>query len=106
MSPELIALAEKRGALKARIAMQRDALGQHAWPVETVLGLADRGLEGVDWLKRHPQVLVAAAVALVVARPKRVWRLATRGFVLWRGAKGLQGRVQNLIQAVAGQARG
>ena len=49
---------------------------------------------------------MAAAVALVVARPKRVWRLVIRGFVLWRGAKGLQGRLQSLIQAVAGQARG
>jgi len=91
VNSELIALAEKRGELKARIAMQRDALAQNIWPVEALLDAGDRAVDGVHWLKRHPGVVGAAVLALVVARPRRtfrmirpVWRLGRRGFVYWQ----------------------
>lgn len=45
---------------------------------------ADSVVEGVRWLRRHPLLVVAAGVALVVARPKRVWRWARRAFVGWQ----------------------
>lgn len=91
MNSELLALAEKRGELKAKIAMQRDVLAQNIWPVEGLLDVADRAVDGVHWLQRHPQVLVAAAIGLVITRPRRVWRmsrplwrLGRRGFLYWQ----------------------
>lgn len=97
MNSDLIALAEKRGELKARIAMQRDALAQNIWPVEDALGLADRAVDGVHWLQRHPGVVGGAVLALVVARPRRAWRLARRGFAAWRTFHNLRSRLQKLI---------
>lgn len=105
MNAELIALAERRGELKARIAQQRDALGQHLWPVTTALGAADRVLEGAHWLKRHPQVVVGGLVAVLVARPKRAWRWATRGFGLWRSARYLRQRIEMAIEMAVQSGR-
>lgn len=91
MNSDLIALAEKRGELKARIAMQRDALAENIWPVEGALDIADRVVDGAYWLKDHPRVVGAAVFALVVVRPRQVWRMARpvwrlgrRGFVYWQ----------------------
>lgn len=102
MNNDLIQLAVKRGELKARIAMQRDALGQHIWPVKNLLGAGDRAVEGVHWLKGHPGAVVAAVAALVVVRPKRAWRLAKRAFVLYRGAISLTGRFAVLSDLLGG----
>lgn len=96
MNSQLIALAEKRGALKARIAMQRDTLAQHIWPVEDLLGIADRGVDGVHWLKGHPGAVGVAVLALVIAKPKRAWRLAKRGFALWRSVHKLRDRLAGI----------
>lgn len=97
MNPDLIALAEKRGELKARIAMQRDALAQNIWPVENLLGLGDRAVDGVQWMKRHPGAVGAAVFALVVARPRRVLRLARRGFIAWRSFQALRSHLRGVI---------
>ncbi|MGE5385036.1 MAG: YqjK family protein [Betaproteobacteria bacterium] len=103
MNAELIALAEKRGELKARIAMQRDALAENIWPVEGLLHMGDRAVDGVHWLQRHPQVVVGAAVALVVARPRRVvrmirplWGIGRRGFVYWQTFQRLRKKLQGI----------
>jgi hypothetical protein len=78
-------LAERHGALRARIAAQRERLANNAWPVEKTLDGADKALAGVDWLKQHPGVVAAAAAVLVVASPKRVWRWSKRGYFAWQG---------------------
>jgi hypothetical protein len=41
-------------------------------------------LEGVRWLRRNPQLVVGAGVALAVVRPKRAWRWGRRAFVGWQ----------------------
>lgn len=97
MNSDLIALAEKRGELKARIAMQRDALAQNVWPVENLLGLGDRAVDGVHWMKRHPGAVGVAVLALVVTRPRRAWRWARRGFVAWRSFHKLRDRLRGVI---------
>lgn len=103
MNAELLALAEKRGELKARIAMQRDALAENIWPVEGLLHMGDRAVDGVHWLQRHPKVVVGAAVALVVARPRRVvrmipslWRVGRRGFAYWQTFQNLRKKLQGI----------
>jgi len=90
MNQRLLELATRRGVLQARIAAQREALVQHVEPLEVILALGDKGAEGVDWLKRHPLAVGAAALVLAVVRPGRTWRWAQRGFVVWRGWKSLK----------------
>lgn len=93
MTSKLIELAAKRGELKAKIEMQRTALGEHARPVAEMLAKADRVVEGVEWLKRHPGAVGAAVAAIVVAKPRRAWNLAKRGFFLWQSWQALRRRL-------------
>lgn len=86
-------LATRRGELTAQIAAQRDALAAHSWPLEKALRVGDRALDGVDWLKAHPAAVAAGVAALVASRPRRLWSLARKGFVLWRGWRNLRGKL-------------
>lgn len=90
MNDKLLELATRQGALKARIEAQRRLLSQHALPLKSALARGDVVLQGVDWLKHHPVAVGAAVAAVVVARPKRAWRWAQRGFFLWRGWRALR----------------
>ena len=86
-------LATRRGELSALIGVERTKLAQQIWPVAKVLGVADRGVAGVTWLKRNPRVLALAATVLLIIRPRRVWRVGKRIFFLWRGWQGLRARL-------------
>lgn len=93
MNPKLLELATRHGALQVRIAEQRRQLVRHAAPLEAALNRGDAVLDGVDWLKHHPVAVGAAVAAVVVARPKRAWRWARRGFFLWRGWQSVKDRL-------------
>jgi len=104
MNSELIALAEKRGELKATMAMQRDLVAQNIWPVETLLDTADRAVEGVEWLKGHPRVVVAAALVLFIVKPRRtlrvvqpLWRYGRRGFIYWQAFQRLRKKLRGVL---------
>lgn len=90
MNPKLLELATRHGALKVRIDEQRRLLVQHVLPLESALDRGDKVLAGVDWLKHHPAAIAIAVTTVVVARPKRAWRWARRGFFLWRGWQALR----------------
>ncbi|WP_265945614.1 YqjK-like family protein [Dechloromonas sp. A34] len=85
MNSRLLELATRHGALKARIDEQRRTLVQQSVPLENALARGDVALEGVDWLKHHPVAVALAVSAIVIARPRRAWRWAKRGFFVWRG---------------------
>jgi len=90
MSDKLLQLATRQGALKARIEAQRRTLAEQAVPLENALARGDAVLQGVDWLKHHPLAIGAAVAAVVVARPRRAWRWAKRGFFVWRSWQGIR----------------
>lgn len=96
MTSRLLELAVKRGRLQERIAMQRLELSQHAVPLANALAVGDSVVDGVGWLKRHPAVVVAAAAAIVVAKPRKAWRWARRGLIAWRGWRAVRSAVANL----------
>ena len=85
LSGRALELAHRHGVLRARIDAQRAALARNIWPVESALAGADRVREGIDWLKAHPEAVVAVTATVVVVSPKRAWRWGKRGYVLWRG---------------------
>lgn len=93
MNPKLLELATRHGALKVRIDEQRRQLALHVLPLEAALAKGDTVLKGVDWLKHHPAAVGLAVAAVVVARPKRAWRWAQRGFFMWRGWQAIKNSV-------------
>lgn len=93
MTSRSIELAARRGELKARIGMQRDAMVQHVQPLADFLASADRAVAGVDWLKQHPGAVGAAVAGLVLLRPRRAWRWAKRGFFFWQSWRALRRRI-------------
>lgn len=62
-------LAERRENLVAQAAAQRLALAQTVAPWRAPLALADRGLEALRTVRRHPVLLLGAA--LVFGRLQR-----------------------------------
>jgi len=83
MNPE-VALALKKQRLQLRSAALRIELAGHAAAFAPVFATGDKVCAGAHWLRRHPEVGVAVGVALVVARPRAVWRWSRRGFVVWQ----------------------
>lgn len=98
MDERLIELYVRRGRLRERIGAQRVLLARDLAPVAGALGVAD---QGVAWLRRvqayvqqRPGVVAAVVVALMVWRPRWMWRSlrwAWFGWRVWRG-KGQQAR--------------
>jgi len=84
MNPAALELALKKQRLQLASAQLRDDFSRHATAFVPVFSVADRIFAGVRWLQVHPQILVAAAVTLMVARPRKVWRLARRAYFVWQ----------------------
>lgn len=93
MNPKLIELATRHGALRARIDEQRRQLARHALPLEAALAKGDAVVDGVDWLKHHPAAVGIAVATVVIAQPKRAWRWARRGFLVWRGWQAIRNKL-------------
>ena len=85
MNANLLELAHRHGALKARIEAQREALARHAEPLEAACSLADKAVAGVDWMKENPVAVGSVVVVLAILKPSRAWRWGKRGLLVWRG---------------------
>lgn len=78
-------LAIRQERLLLRSAALRASMAEQAQVLETPFAIADRLHDGVRWMWRERVVLIGGtAVALIVLRPRRVWRLAWLGFWTWR----------------------
>jgi len=77
-----LALAKQRLTLRSDTLRRQLAAAAGDW--RPPLGMIDSLRQGVDWLRRHPPVIVAVAVALFVARPRAVLGSVGRGWMLWR----------------------
>jgi hypothetical protein len=87
MNEKLIELAERRAALVARAAAQRQELFQALEPWRRPIGLLERAGEAVRSLKKHPELLAGLGVFLAVLRPWRFARWLPSGLALWRIAR-------------------
>ncbi len=77
-------LALKKQRLQFRSAELRAELAGHGAGLAPWLAAGDTLRAGALWLRRHPEVAVAAGAALAVARPRIVFRWARRGVVVWQ----------------------
>ena len=84
MSPQQVELALKKQRLQIRSAALRAELAGHAAGLAPWFAAGDRVRDGAQWLRRHPAPAVAVIVALAVARPRAIYRLARRSFVGWQ----------------------
>ena len=96
MSRRLLALALEKQRLVWRSEELRRELAGCAGGWAPAFAVADRLRLGLDWLRRHPQLVVATVVALFVARPRGVLKWAGRGLALWRGVRSLRAGLQGV----------
>jgi len=92
MNGRLTELAERRERLVAQAAAQRTALAQNAAPWRAPLALADRGVEALRTIRRHPAWLLGATLLLVAVRPGRAGRWTRFAWVGWQVGRKLLGR--------------
>ncbi len=88
MQQRLIELQQQRGRLLERISNQRAALVTQTQPIVRVLHFGDRVGEVAAQVKRtaleNPITVAVLIGAVVVLRPRKVFRWVQRGFFAWR----------------------
>lgn len=84
MKRKLSALAARRSQLVTQAAAQRNELAQHMAPWRARLALADRGIAVLRYVRRHPALMVGAALLLAAVRPQRAGTWLKRGWAMWQ----------------------
>lgn len=88
MDDRLIELYVQRGRLRERIGVQRAQLARELAPLDYALQLVDQTRAVVhrtgQWLTAHPGVVSLVVVALLVWRPRAVFRSLRWGYSAWR----------------------
>ncbi|MCM2290283.1 MAG: YqjK-like family protein [Sulfuritalea sp.] len=77
-------LALKKQRLQIAGASLRSDIAQHSTGLAPIFTGADFVADAVRYLRRRPELVIAAGVALVVARPSRAWRWGRRAFFGWQ----------------------
>lgn len=108
MNPKLIELHRQRGRLQERIAQQRTMLAGQLKPVLDAERLGQRGLhwttDALEHMKSQPWSVALVVIAVLLVRPRRLWRGVRLGFWLWRRYRKLRELVpQTLWSAFAGK---
>jgi len=80
----LAEILERRARLLAEAQAQRWALAEGIAVCRSVLVVVGRGIAWVSWLRARPYVVVAAATAIAVLRPKLALEWSARLLTLWR----------------------
>ena len=80
----LAQILERRARLIAEAQAQRLALDRGVAVCRSVLVVVDRGMVWAAWLRARPYVVVAAATAIAVLRPKLALEWSARLLALWR----------------------
>jgi hypothetical protein len=98
-------LALKKQRLQIASETLRAEFGLHAAGLTPAFSGADSVVEGARWLRRHPELVVAAGVALVVIRPKRAWRWARRALIGWQAWRKLSNFLERRQPPLSPQRR-
>ena len=93
-------LEVRRHQLVTRSRALRLRLAYDAQPLQRPLALADRVLEGVQWLKARPLLLAAIVAFPVLLRPRRAMTWALKLSWAW----GTWRKVQRLVMAASARS--
>jgi hypothetical protein len=77
-------ILERRARLVAEAQAQRHALAEGTAVCRSVLLVVDRGIAWGAWLRARPYLVVAAATAIAVMRPRLALEWSARLITLWR----------------------
>lgn len=80
----LIELARRKERLIARSEQQRVVISVACLQLQKPLGVVDRGIAIVGYLKAHPLVLAAVVAAAAIAGRHNLLRWTGRGLFAWR----------------------
>jgi len=80
----LAQILERRARLLAEAEVQRRALAEGIAVCRSVLVVVDRGMVWAAWLRARPYLVVAAATAIAVLRPRFALEWSARAHTLWR----------------------
>jgi hypothetical protein len=97
MNEKMVGLMRRRGELLAKIATQRDQLGEIGKQLQIPLALADRGVAAVRFLRGHP-LLTAGVATFVVIRRRGLAGLLRGAWRLWKGYRYVTGVSAKLSQ--------
>lgn len=86
----LLALAVRRERLQVCASQERAAIARHVSRLSRPIGLIDRSMFGVRWLRRNPAVLAIGLITMVALRPRGMLGLAQGGFRLWAAWRALR----------------
>ena len=81
---QLIEIARRKERLIARTGLQRVAIGANFRQLAGPIGVVDRGLEFVRFLRGHPLLVTALIAAVVAFRRRGLVTLAGRALSVWR----------------------
>jgi hypothetical protein len=90
MNNAALKLALKKQRLQIDGERLRADFGFNAAGLAPAFAGADLAIDGVHWVRRNPEVVVAVLVALVVIRPSRAWRWGRRAFIGWQAWRKLR----------------
>ncbi|MBI5107616.1 MAG: YqjK-like family protein [Rhodocyclales bacterium] len=97
MNPAVLELALRKQRLQIQGETLRGDFARHADGLRPALAGADLAVDAGHWLRAHPQIVVAATVALLVAKPSRVWRWGRRAFVGWQAWRKVRGFIDQRL---------
>jgi hypothetical protein len=95
----LAEVLERRARLVAEAEAQRRELADGLAGCHKVLVVVDRGIAWASWLRARPYVVVIAAVAITLLRPKLALGWSVRLLTLWRVGRFLY----SVIKPAAGE---
>lgn len=84
MESSALELALKKQRLQIAGEGLRSDFARHATGLMPLFVGADMAVVGAQWVRRNPQLVVAAGVALLVIRPRSAIGWARRAFIGWR----------------------
>ena len=90
----LAEILKRRALLLAEAQAQRQALAEGIDVCRSVLVVVDRGMAWATWLRARPYLVVAAAAAIAVLRPRLALQWSARLLTLWRVGRLLLGAVK------------
>lgn len=89
MNKKLSILAAHRQQLVAQAAAQREALVAHIEPWQTPLAIADKGLEAIRYVKRHPALMLGVVALFAILRRYPGGKWLQRGWAMYELTRNL-----------------
>ena len=83
-------LARRREQLIAQCEAQRADIASHVGALGGPIRLADRILNAINYLRRHPLALSASVAALAVAQRRGLLKWGQRALLVWRAWRALR----------------